>query len=245
MDTLWIAATGARAILQQQAVTANNLANVNTTGYRGEQAQFRALPVYGNALPTSAYTSVQGHSADLQEGPIVHTGRNLDVAVQGKGWIAVQAPNGDTAYTRNGDLQINSSGILSTSDGRPVLGQSGAPISMPPLESVQIGSDGTISGVPVGSQPNALVVVNRIQLVNPPASQMQRGADGLFRDTQGPAQADGTVQLAVGALEGSNVNPMQAMIQILDNTRAFEIQTKLMQTVDQNHQAATQLLNVS
>ncbi|OZB73589.1 MAG: flagellar basal-body rod protein FlgF [Thiomonas sp. 14-64-326] len=245
MDTLWIAATGARAVLRQQAVTTNNLANVNTTGYRGEQAQFRALPVYGNALPTSAYTTVQGNSANLQEGPINHTGRNLDVAIRGSGWIAVQAPNGDTAYTRNGDLQVSASGILSTSDGRPVLGQSGAPISVPPLESVQIGADGTISGVPVGSQPNALVVINRIQLVNPPPAQMQRGADGLFRDTQGPAPADGNVQLAVGALEGSNVNPVQAMIQILDNTRAFEMQTKLMQTVDQNHQAATQLLNVS
>lgn len=245
MDTLWIAATGARAILQQQAATTNNLANVNTTGYRGEQAQFRALPVYGNSVPSSAYTAVQGNSANLQEGPITHTGRNLDVAIQGPGWIAVQAANGETAYTRNGDLQVSSSGILSTSDGRPVLGQSGAPISLPPLESVQVGADGTISGVPVGSQPNALVVVNRLQLVNPPASQMQRGADGLFRDTKGPAAADGNVQLAVGALEGSNVNPMQAMIQILDNTRAFEIQTKLMQTVDQNHQAATQLLNVT
>ena len=245
MDTLWIAATGARAVLHQQTVTTNNLANVNTTGFRGEQAQFRALPVYGNPLPSSAYTAVQGNSADLREGPITHTGRNLDVAIQGPGWIAVQAAGGDTAYTRNGDLQISSSGMLSTSDGHPVLGQGGAPISLPPLQSVQIGADGTISGVPVGSQPNALVVINRIQLVNPPPAQIQRGADGLFRDTQGPAAADGTVQLAVGALEGSNVNPMQAMIQILDNTRAFEIQTKLMQTVDQNRQAATQLLNVS
>lgn len=245
MDTLWIAATGARAILQQQAATTNNLANVNTTGYRGEQAQFRALPVYGEPLPGNAYTVAQGDSADFREGPINQTGRSLDIAIRGPGWIAVQAANGDTAYTRNGDLQVSSSGILGTSDGRPVIGQGGAPISLPPLQSVQIGADGTISGVPVGSQPNALVVVNRIQLVNPPTRQLQRGADGLFRDTQGPAQPDGTVQLAVGALEGSNVNPVQAMVQILDNTRAFEIQTKLMQTVDQNHQAATQLLNVS
>jgi flagellar basal-body rod protein FlgF len=245
MDTLWIAATGARAILQQQAVTANNLANVNTPGYRAEQAQFRALPVYGNALPSSVYTAVQGNSADLREGPIQHTGRALDVAIRGPGWIAVQAANGDTAYTRNGDLQISGSGILTTSDGHPVLGQGGAPISLPPLQSVQIGADGTVSGVPVGGQPDARVVINRIQLVNPPPSQLQRGADGLFRDTAGPAQPDGTVQLSVGALEGSNVNPVQAMIQILDNTRAFEIQTKLMQTVDQNHQAAAQLLNVS
>ena len=245
MDTLWIAATGARTILQQQAVVTNNLANVNTTGFRAGQAQFRALPVYGEPQPSNAYAVAQGQSADLREGPINHTGRNLDVAIQGSGWIAVQTANGETGYTRNGDLQVSSSGILTTSDGHPVLGQGGAPISLPPLESVQIGADGTISGIPAGGQPNAMVVVNRIRLVNPPAAQMQRGADGLFRDTQGPAPQDGRVQLAVGALEGSNVNPVQAMIQILDNTRAFEIQTKLMQTVDQNHQAASQLLVVS
>jgi flagellar basal-body rod protein FlgF len=245
MDTLWIAANGARAILQRQDVVTNNLANVNTTGYRAAQAQFRALPVYGEPLPSNAYVTTQGNRADFQQGPVNHTGRNLDVAIKGPGWIAVQAQNGDAAYTRNGDLQVSSSGILSTSDGHPVLGQGGAPISLPPLQSVQIGADGTISGVPVGGQPNALVVVNRIQLVNPPATQMRRGADGLFRDAKGPAQQDGSMQLDVGALEGSNVNPVQALIQILDNSRAFEIQTKLMQTVDQNQQAATQLLNVS
>ncbi len=245
MDTLWIAANGARAILHRQDVVTNNLANVNTTGYRAAQAQFRALPVYAEPLPSNVYVTTQGNRADFQEGPVHHTGRNLDIAIKGPGWIAVQAQNGDAAYTRNGDLQVSSSGILSTSDGHPVLGQGSAPISLPQLQSVQIGADGTISGVPVGSQPNALVVVNRIQLVNPPATQMQRGADGLFRDTKGTAQQDGSVQLDVGALEGSNVNPVQAMIQILDNSRAFEIQTKLMQAVDKNEQAATQLLNVS
>ena len=245
MDTLWIAATGARAILQQQSATANNLANVNTTGYRGEQARFRALPVFGGAVPSNVYTATQGSSADFRQGPMRETGRPLDVAIQGSGWIAVQAANGDTAYTRNGDLQVSGDGILSTADGHPVLGQGGSPISLPPMQSIQIGTDGTVSGVPAGSSPDALVVVNRIQLVDPPAAQMQRGADGLFRDTQGAAQADGKVQLAVGALEGSNVDPVRAMVQIIDNTRAFEMQTKLMQTIDQDRQSATQLLNVT
>ncbi len=245
MDTLWIAATGARAVLHQQTVTANNLANANTVGYRAEQAQFRALPVYGNALPSAAYTAVQGNRASLREGPLNHTGRALDVAIKGPGWIAVQAPNGDTAYTRNGDLQISAGGILTTSDGHPVLGQTGAPLSLPPMQSVQIGADGTVSGVPRGGQADAPVVIGRMLLVNPPAAQLQRGADGLFRDTAGPAQPDATVQLAIGALEGSNVNPVDAMIQMIANTRAFEMQTKLMQTVDQNHQAAAQLLVVS
>lgn len=245
MDTLWIAATGARAILQRQDVTANNLANAGTTGYRAAQAQFRALPVYGEPLPTNAYVATQADTADFQSGPIEHTGRNLDVAVSGQGWIAVQSADGTPAYTRNGDLQISANGALVTSTGQPVLGQGGAPITLPPLESIQIGADGTISGIPAGSTADNLVALNQIQLVNPAASQLQRGADGLFHSTQGPAQPDASVQLVSGAIEGSNVSPVQAMMQMLDNTRAFEMQTKLMQAVDQNGQAALQVLSVS
>jgi flagellar basal-body rod protein FlgF len=245
MDSLWIAATGARAVLQRQDVVTNNLANASTTGYRGATPQFRALPVYGEPLPSNAYVATQSDGTDFQQGTMIHTGRNLDVAVQGSGWIAVQAANGSTAYTRNGDLRISSSGVLTTSDGHPVLGQSGSPISLPQLTSIQIGVDGTISGVPAGSSPSTPVVLGTIQLVNPPTTQLQRGADGLFRDTQGPAQPDPTVQLASGVLEGSNVNPVRAMVQMLENTRAFEMQTKLMQNIDQNHQAAQQLLVVT
>ncbi len=245
MDSLWIAATGARSILRRQDVITNNLANVNTVGYRGAQPQFRALPVYGEPLPSNAYVATQGSSSDFQQGPLMHTGRSLDVAVQGPGWIAVQAADGSTAYTRNGDLRISGNGLLSTSDGHPVLSQNGTPISVPQMQSLQIGADGTISGVPAGSPASAAVVLGRIQLVNPPAAQLQRGVDGLFRDTQGPAQPDPSVQLAIGALEGSNVNPVHAMVQMLDNTRAFEMQTKLMQSLGQDQQAAAQLLNVS
>ncbi len=245
MDSLWIAATGARAVLQRQDVVTNNLANASTTGYRAATPQFRALPVYGEPLPSNAYVATQSEGTDFQQGSMVHTGRNLDVAVQGPGWIAVQSADGSPAYTRNGDLRISSSGVLTTSDGHPVLGQSGAPISVPQLTSIQIGVDGTISGVPAGSSPSTPVVLGTIQLVNPPSTQLQRGADGLFRDTQGPAQPDPRVQLASGVLEGSNVNPVRAMVQMLENTRAFEMQTKLMQNIDQNHQAAQQLLNVS
>ena len=245
MDTLWIAATGARSILHRQDVTTNNLANVDTFGYRAAQAQFRALPVYGEPLPSNAYVATQTDSTNFRQGPMIHTGRNLDVAVQGPGWIAVQAADGSTAYTRNGDLRISGNGLLTTSDGHAVLSQNGAPISLPQLQSIQIGVDGTISGVPAGSSPSSPVVLGRIQLVNPPSTQLQRGADGLFRDTQGPAQPDPAVQLASGVLEGSNVNPVQAMVQMLDNTRAFEMQTKLMQSVNQNQQAAMQLLNIA
>ena len=242
MDTLYIAMTGANAILQRQTVTANNMANVNTTGFRADQAEFRALPVFGQGLPTRVYTATQEVSSDFRQGPIVRTGRPLDVAVKGPGWLAVQGPDGKEAYTRDGNLQISGQGILMTATGHPVIGNGGAPISLPSLQSVTIGADGTVSGVPMGSQPNAVVVFNRIKLVNPPESALQKGADGLFTDSKGPAPAAGSLTLDVGALEGSNVNPVSTMIQMLEDTRQFETQTKLMQTISQDQQASNQLL---
>ncbi len=246
MDTLYIAMTGANAILQRQTVTANNLANANTTGFRADNAQFSALPVYGQGLPTRVYTATETPSVNFNSGPVVHTGRPLDVAVTGKGWLTVQAPGGHEAYTRDGNLQINGQGILTTATGHPVLGVNGSPISLPPMQSLVIGTDGTVSGVPVGSQPNAVMAINQIKLVNPSEHALQKGADGLFQTSNGkPAPEDGNVVLESGALEGSNVNPVSSMIQLLQDSREFEIQTKLMQTVSQDQQSASQLLVVS
>lgn len=246
MDTLYIAMTGANAILQRQTVTANNLANANTTGFRADSAQFSALPVYGQGLPTRVYTATETPSVNFKSGPVVHTGRSLDVAVTGQGWLAVQGPDGHEAYTRDGNLQINGQGILTTATGHPVLGVNGSPISLPPMQTLVIGADGTVSGVPVGSQPNAVMAINQIKLVNPSEQSLQKSADGLFQTTDGkPAPEDGNVVLEPGALEGSNVNPVNSMIQMLQDSRQFEIQTKLMQTVSQDQQSATQLLVVS
>ena len=245
MDTLYIAMTGAHAILQRQTVTANNLANANTTGFRADEAQFSALPVYGQGLPTRAYTATMNQSVDFQSGPVVHTGRPLDVAVNGQGWLAVQGPGGQEAYTRDGNLQISGQGILTTATGHPVLGVNGAPISLPPMQSLVIGADGVVSGVPVGGQPDAVMAINQIKLVNPPEKTLQKGADGLFQTSGGKsAPENANVVLEPGALEGSNVNPVNSMIQMLQDSRQFEIQTKLMQTVSQDQQSATQLLVV-
>ncbi|MBE7565548.1 flagellar basal-body rod protein FlgF [Acidithiobacillus thiooxidans] len=246
MDTLYIAMSGANAILQKQTVTANNLANANTTGYRADEAQFSALPVYGQGLPTRAYTATETPSVNFQSGPVVRTGRPLDVAVNGQGWLTVQGPDGKEAYTRDGNLQLNGQGILMTATGHPVLGVNGSPISLPPMQSLVIGSDGVISGVPVGSQPNAVVTINQIKLVNPSEKGLQKNPDGLFQNSDGkPAAEDGNVVLEPGALEGSNVNPVNAMIQMLEDTRQFDMQTKLMQTISQDRQSANQLLVLS
>lgn len=245
MDTLWIAATGTRAVLARQDIVANNLANVNTNGFRGSFAEFRALPVYGGVLPSNVYVAPDEPVADLRTGAINATGRALDVAIKGSGWLAVQAPDGGIAYTRNGQLQISSSGLLTTSDGHPVLGQDRLPITLPVLQEIQIGKDGTVAGIPAGGTSSASVVFNRLLLVDPPAKAVQRGDDGLFRVSGEAPEPDARVQLEAGALEGSNVNAVSTLIQMIENSRAFEVQTKLMHTVDQNAQAASQLLVVN
>ncbi|MEY2341124.1 flagellar basal-body rod protein FlgF [Acidithiobacillus sp. IBUN Pt1247-S3] len=248
MDTLYIAMTGAKALLQRQDVVANNLANVNTNGFRAEIAESRALPVYGSGagLPTRVYTATTDDSWDFQSGPIVHTGRPLDVAINGKGWIAVQGPDGKEAYTRDGNLQVNGQGILETATGHAVLGINGTPISLPPMTGLTIGSNGTISGVPEGNQPNGLLAINQIKLVNPPEKDLQKGTDGLFRTSDGkPAPEDPAVDLEGGALEGSNVNPIHSMIQMLQDSRQFEMQTKLIQSIDQDRNSANQILVLS
>ncbi|MCY0873048.1 MAG: flagellar basal-body rod protein FlgF [Acidithiobacillus caldus] len=246
MDTLYIAMTGAKAILERQTATANNLANANTTGFRAEMAQFRALPVYGQGLPTRVYTATTGESWDFRSGPIVRTGRALDVAVNGPGWIAVQAPDGKEAYTRDGNLQVNGQGVLVTATGHPVLGVNGTPISLPPMSHLTIGADGVISGIPAGNLPDGLMAINQIKLVNPPANQLRQSSDGLFVNVDGKAAPeDGKVVLESGALEGSNVNPIHAMVQMLQDSRQFEMQTKLMQTISQDRDAANQILILS
>ncbi|MBU2754407.1 flagellar basal-body rod protein FlgF [Acidithiobacillus sp. CV18-2] len=248
MDTLYIAMTGAKTLLQRQDVVANNLANANTSGFRAEIAESRALPVYGSGagLPTRVYTATTDDSWDFQSGPIVHTGRPLDVAINGQGWIAVQGADGKEAYTRDGNLQVNGQGILETATGHPVLGVNGTPISLPPMTGLTIGSNGTISGVPQGNQPNGLLVINQIKLVNPPEKDLRKGADGLFRASDGKAASeDPGVALEGGALEGSNVNPIHSMIQMLQDSRQFEMQTKLIQTIDQDRNTANQILVLS
>jgi len=248
VDTLYIAMTGANAIQERQTVTANNLANANTSGFRAEIAQFRALPVYGDGagIPSRVYTATTDESWDFQSGPIVHTGRPLDVAINGPGWIAVQGPDGKEAYTRDGNLQVNGQGILETATGHPVLGVNGAPISLPPMTGLTIGTNGSISGIPQGNQPNGVMVINQIKLVNPPESSLRKGGDGLFQTQAGQAAPeDPAVVLESGALEGSNVNPIHSMIDMLENSRQFEMQTKLIQTVDQDRNAANQILLLS
>ena len=246
MDRLiYTAMTGASHILQQQASVSQNLANVNTPGFRATIDTFRAVPLQGEGLPTRTFVVDSTSGTDFRPGVIQMTGRALDVAVDGKGWIAVEDANGREAYTRNGSLQILPSGILQTRDGLNVVGDSG-PITIPPDTEVTIAKDGTISTVPSTSQKNSVIVVGRIKLTNPPEAQMVRGEDSLFRTRDGnPAEADANVSVASGSLEGSNVNMVESMVNMISLARQFDTQMKLLQTAKDNAQQAGSILRVN
>lgn len=246
MDRLiYTAMTGAKHVFMQQAGTANNLANASTIGFKAQEHRFRAVPVLGDGMPTRAFVVDASVSDVMDQGPLMFSGRNLDVAVNGKGWIAVQMPDGSEAYTRAGSLDVDVTGLLQTKSGLTVAGD-GGPINIPPDNTIEIAPDGTVSIVPTFGTPNNANAVGRIKLVNPPEADMFRGGDGLFRmrDNQ-PAPADQNVKLAPGTLEGSNVNVTDAMVNLISLSRQFEMQMKMMQTADTNAQRADQLLSLS
>jgi flagellar basal-body rod protein FlgF len=246
MDRLiYTAMTGASHTLQQQASVSQNLANANTPGFRASIDAFRAVPLVGEGLATRSFVVDSTAGTDFSPGVMQTTGRVLDVAVDGKGWIAVQDANGNEAYTRNGSFKILPDGILQTSSGMNVMGDGGL-ISIPPDTEVTIAKDGTISTVPSGTKPSQVVVVGRIKLTNPPEDQLVRGEDALFRTRDGnPAEADVNVTVLSGSLEGSNVNTVEAMVSMITLARQFDLQMKMLQTADNNAKSASGLLTIS
>lgn len=242
MDRLiYTAMTGAKGTMDQQAAVAHNLANVNSTGFRAELHKLRAVEVQTEALHTRAFTVDASVANDLTEGPLQFTGRPFDVALAGKGWLAVQMADGSEAYTRNGSLAVSANGVLQTRDGRPVLGD-GGPVSIPPDNEITIGADGTVSASQP-DQPGVVNVVAQLKLVNPPEAELVRGDDGLFRLQGGAAApADPNVRVAGGYLEGSNVNVVDQMVQMISLARQFEMQTRMLSTAEQNDRAAARVL---
>lgn len=250
MDRLiYTAMTGAAQTLGRQGAVAHNLANATSTGYRAEEHRLRAVQVQAQgaaratALPTRAFTVDASTHTDFSPGPLQYTGRSLDVAVEGQGWIALAMPDGSEAYTRNGSLELSVNGVVQTRGGIPVQGDGGA-ITIPPDQKVSIAKDGTISVIPETGAQNTVSSIGRIKLVNPPEADLVRGADGLFRLKSGdPAPLDETTRLASGALEGSNVNPVEQMVSMISLARQFEMQMKALSTADQNDRSATQVIN--
>ncbi len=243
---LYIAMTGAKQTMQAQTNHANNMANLNTSGFRADFAQARSMPVYyGEGHPTRVYAQTESPASDFTPGPMKQTGRDLDVAINGDGFIAVQSVDGTEAYTRAGNLSIDANGMLRTHNGLPVMGNDG-PIALPPLQKLEIGSDGTLSIVAQGQGPEALVEIDRIKLVNPDLQEFRKGQDGLFRQLDGQnLPADAAVTLTSGMLEGSNVNVVDEFTHILSLSRQYEMQMKLMSTAKQNSETSARLLQIS
>lgn len=241
---IYLALSGAQQAFEQQAVTENNVANVSTPGFRAQLSAYRQVPVVGGSGdPTRVFVTASTPGADFTPGPIMQTGRPLDVAVQGDGWLAVNTANGGEAYTRAGDIQINPDGGQLTINGLPVMGSSG-PLAVPPGAAITIAKDGTISALGQGDPPNSVAVIGQLKLVNPPTSSLVRGDDGLFRLASGqPAPADPNVTVLSGALEGSNVNPVTGMVDMIAQARDFQMHMKVLQNADTNDQSANQLLS--
>ena len=234
-EMLLLAMRGARDIVHRQQVTMNNLANVSTDGFRREIS-----------LVQEGQDSLMRRSTgpDLTPGAVRTTGRDLDVAISGEGWIAIAAPGGSEAYSRRGDLRVDEFGRLVNGANQQVLGN-GGPISLPPFGKVEIGSDGTVSILPLGQSPNTLAVIDRIRLVNPPAEQLERGLDGLFRLREGEvAEADASVRLLTGSLEGSNVNAIESLVTMIDLARAFESQVQMMKLSKEKQEHLAQLVKL-
>ena len=244
MDRLiYTAMSGAKHTLNQQAAVSHNLANANSTGFRAELHKLRAVPVQGEGLATRAFVVDASVATNFDAGPLQQTGRALDVAVEGRGWLAVQLPDGSEGYTRDGSFELSANGVLQTRNGLPVLGD-GGPITIPPDHEVQIGKDGTISAMLAGGEQNVVNNLGRLKLVNPPEEALVRGEDGLFRlRGGGEAPVDEAVQVAGGYVEGSNVNVVDQMVQMIALARQFEMQTRMLQSAEANDQAATRVLS--
>jgi flagellar basal-body rod protein FlgF len=239
---LYISMSGAKETLRAQTVNNHNLANASTTGFRADLAAFQTREVAGSGFASRAYATNSTTGWDQQSGALMTTGRDLDVAVQGAGWIAVQGPDGREAYTRAGDLRIDPTGRLLNGAGHQVLSEAG-PMSVPPHSSLVIGADGTVSIVPLGQGPETTALVGRMKLVNPPAESLVRGEDGLFRDANGAdAPPDASVRVSSGVLESSNVNIADAMVNMIELARHFDLQVKAMRTAEENAAASAQLL---
>jgi len=241
---LYISMNAAQQTMLSQAANSNNLANVNTTGFRADFEQFRSMPVFGEGMPSRVYSMSERPQTDYQQGSIQSTGRELDISIQGEGFLAVQGKDGREGYTRAGDLQITATGQLVTGTGLAVLGE-GGPIAIPPAEKIEIGSDGTISIRPIGAQASELATLDRIKLVKPELQNVFKDSDGLMRLQDGSAAPlDAEVTVASGTLESSNVNAVGALVNMIELQRQYEMQVKMMKSADDNSAASARLLQM-
>jgi flagellar basal-body rod protein FlgF len=242
---LYVAMTGAKQLMQAQALVSHNLANVSTTGFRADLARFEPRPVQGPGYLSRVNTVATGLGFDRSQGTLVQTGEVLDVAIDGDGWLAVQARDGSEAFTRGGSLKVSSLGLLETERGELVLGDNG-PLAVPPYTQIALAADGTVSIVPQGQGPETLAQVGRLRLVNPDPARLTKRPDGLVAvEDQTEVEADANVKVASGFIETSNVNVAATLVDMIEFQRQFDIAVRMMQTADQNATRAADLASMN
>ncbi len=242
---LYVAMSGAKETLMTQANNSHNLANVNTPGFMEDLNQFRSMPVFGPGYPTRVYSLDERPDINFHKGPLQTTGNPFDVAVKDNGFLAVQAWDGTEAYTRRGDLKVDANGIVTNGEGLPVIGNNG-PIALPPHDMIEIAADGTITILPEGSTPEALAIIDRIKLVEPPLQDLVKGEDGLMRLKDGSEEpAEAGTELVAGALESSNVSVADALVDMIELSRKFEFQVKMMKAAEEMDGASVKLMQQS
>ena len=241
-NLLYISMTGARETSLAQATTAHNLANAKTTGFKADLAQFRAMSVFGDGHPSRAFAMSERPGHNYDSGASITTGRNLDISIRGEGWFVTQNDQGEELLTRRGDLKITPNGELLNGADQPILGD-GGPIALPPFEKIDIAKDGTITILPLGAEANATAIIDRIRMVKPDISTLEKNEQGLFRSREGDGfLPDAAVTLESGVLEGSNVSVVEELTNMINYSRQFEVQVKLMSSVEERGRALDRLL---
>lgn len=245
MDRLiYTALSGMRANLEQQSITAHNIANASTPGFRRDISTRESLALSATNFASRIQAATQSIGIDNAPGEADATGRNLDINLGQDSYLAVQAGNGEEAYTRRGDLRAGVTGLLETGDGHPVIGTNG-PISIPTAAQVEVGSDGTITVQPKGAATSERITVGQLKLVSAPPESLRKGADNLLRSTEAPVLSqDRSARVSSGMLEGSNVNMASEMIDLLEEARRYEIQVNLLTTAKDMDQSSAALLQI-
>lgn len=242
---LYISMSGAKEAALAQANNANNLANATTDGFKQDFNQFRAQHMEGPGWHTRTYSMDERPATDFTPGPIKVTGRSMDVVTKENGFMAIMAPNGDEAYVRSASMQITAAGELVDVHGNPILNVGGAPIVLPPIEDFEVGSDGTISIIPAGAIGNEVVVIDQLRLVEPDIRELEKGLDGYIRLRPGNEElAQAGIRVVNGALEGSNVNTVEALVTMIELTRKHEMQVKMMRTAKDHGAASDKILSI-
>lgn len=242
---LYISASGAKQNLLGTAIRANNLANAQTTGFKAQLEQSRAMPAFGDGLPTRVFAMTESPANNFNGGAMIQTDRELDVAIQGKGWFSVVDAQGNEAYSRAGSLQLAADGRLEDANGNTMMGDFGAMYLPIPLSNINIASDGSVLVRPQGAPETVLEEVGRLKLVNPDQKNLVKGADGLYRLKNGDtADEDANVRITTGAIEGSNVNPVEELVSMITLQRQYELQVKMMKKADELDRRGNMLMRI-